>query len=144
MEVTIKAWETRNVTARDLSRRIAQLLNEIENDGHGLVVLRHGQPAALLVPLEPKGHRAPRKVSIEEREEEPFEMPELDEGSRRLLLEMARCAPEPYDPDDWGSGALEFARLFVRLELNGLAEKSVGGGRWLTESGQLVAAKLVA
>jgi antitoxin (DNA-binding transcriptional repressor) of toxin-antitoxin stability system len=144
MELKINAAKTRAVSARELCRRMADLLDEIESDGSGLVVLRYGRPTALLVPLEPKVRRAPRKVSIEEWEEEPFEMPELDEGSRRLLLEMARCAPEPYDPDDWGSGALEFARLFVRLELNGLAEKSVGGGRWLTERGQLVAAKLVA
>ena len=142
MEVIIKAWETRNVTARDLSRRIAELLDEIEENGYGLVVLRYGRPAALLVPLEPKVRRAPRKISIEEREEGPFEMPELEERSRRLLVEMARCAPDSYSPDYWTGEAFEFCGAFIRLEMAGLAETSVGGRRWLTEKGEMVAAKL--
>ena len=142
MELKIKAAKTRAVSTRELCRRMADLLDEIESDGSGLVVLRYGRPTALLVPLEPKVRRAPRKVSIEERDEEPFEMPELEERHKRLLREMARCAPEPYDPDDWAGEALELARTFVRLEMAGLAESAVGGHRWLTERGELVAAKL--
>ena len=69
-------------------------------------------------------------------------MPELEERHQRLLLEMARCAPDPYHPDDWAGDALELGRTFVRLEMAGLAESAVGGRRWLTQKGDLVAARL--
>ena len=138
MEVTIKAWETRNVTARDLSRRISQLLNEIEETGTALVVLRYGQPAAMLVPLEPKPTRTRRRVAIEQREEKPFEMPELEPADRDMLAALAKCAPEPFRPNE-----VSTATTCVRLELNGLAE-SDGGNYWLTADGERVAAKLTA
>ena len=138
MEITIKAWKTRNATSRELSRRTAEMLDEISQEGSGIVVIRHGEAVAMLVPLEPIRRRAPRRVSIEERDDAPFETPELDDSSRNLLAEMARSAPDPYRPTE-----VETATTCVRLELNGLAE-SDGGNYWLTADGERVAAKLTA
>ena len=100
METTIRAMKTRTVSSRELSRRTAELLNEIDDEGHGIVIVRFGRAAALLVPLErrPSGVR---KVAIEEREEEPFVLPELDESQIRLLGEISRSRPDAYRPSDW-------------------------------------------
>lgn len=141
MEIKIKAAKTRPVSARELSRRMAQLLDEMEREGNGLVVLRYGRPCALIVPVEPKARRAPRRVAIEEREDAPFEMPELDENQRLLLTAMAAGAPDPYHPDEWRGQVSDFATASVRLEIAGLVEQG-SGGLWLTPEGELAAAKL--
>jgi antitoxin (DNA-binding transcriptional repressor) of toxin-antitoxin stability system len=142
MGLTVKVSKTRNASARELSRRTADLLDEIEQQGIGLVVIRFGRPAALLVPLEPKVRTAPRRVVIEEAEspktDDPIEMPELRDDDRRLLLEMARCAPDPYCPDDWAGPIMAFCAAFTRLELEGLAQRD-GSGRWITTQGERVA-----
>lgn len=142
MELTIRSQETRNVTARDLSRRIGQLLNELEETGVPFVVLRYGRPAALVVPLESK-RLAPRRVTVEEREDESFAMPELDEDQRLLLTAIAAGAPDPYHPDEWRGPVADFSVASVRLEIAGLVEHG-SGGLWLTRKGERAAAHLAA
>ena len=70
--------------------------------------------------------------------DDPIEMPELRDDDPRLLLEMARCAPDPYRPDDWAGPIMAFCAAFTRLELEGLAQRD-GSGRWLTAHGERVA-----
>ena len=143
MGLTIKVSKTRNASARELSRRTGHLLDEIEEQGIGVVVVRFGRPAALLVALETKVRTSPRRVVIEEAEaletDDPVEMPSLREDARRLLLEMADRAPDPYHPDDWTGPVMEFCAAFTHLELEGLVEVSQGR-RWLTAQGERVAA----
>lgn len=145
MGFTVKVSKTRNASARELSRRTADLLDEIEEEGVGVVIVRFGRPSALLVPLEPKERSASRRVIIEEGEaqepDDPLEMPLLREVDRRLLLEMAERAPDPYSPEDWTGPIMAFCAAFTRLELERLVEQ-VGGGRWLTAQGERVAAAL--
>ena len=40
----------RNVTARELGRNVAGILNEIEHDGGIIRIIRYGRPAAILSP----------------------------------------------------------------------------------------------
>ena len=141
MELRIKVGKTRSVSARALCRGIAQHLDELETEGSTLTILRYGRPVALLVPLETNVRRAPRRVAIEQIEqEEPLVMPELGDVERRVLLEMAACAPDPYDPDEWRGSIGAFGGAFVRLEMKGLVDRE--GGRWLTADGERVAAAL--
>lgn len=144
MELRIKAARTRSVSARELSRRMADLIDEMETEGVALVVLRYGRPAALLVPLEPNVRRAPRRVSIEKVEPEAvddaIDLSQLGVDERRLILEMAAGAPESYSPDRWGEPISAFCRAFTRLEFEGLAVNK--HGRWLTEKGERIAALL--
>jgi antitoxin (DNA-binding transcriptional repressor) of toxin-antitoxin stability system len=145
MGFTIKVSKTRNAGARELSRRTADLLDEIEEEGVGVVIVRFGRPSALLVPLERKERSSLRRVIIEEGEaqepDDPFEMPVLREVDRGLLLEMAERAPDPYSPEDWTGPITAFCSSFTRLEFERLVEKD-GGGRWLTAQGERVAAAL--
>ena len=145
MELRIKAAQTRSVSARELSRRMADLIDEIETEGLALVILRYGRPAALLVPIEPNVRRAPRRTSIETIEtaqhEEEIDLSELDDDQRRLLLAMLACAPERYSPDTWVGPIDSFSRAFVRLEMARFVEKNVAG-RYLTEKGERAAGLL--
>ena len=122
---------------------MAQLLDEMETDGHGFIVLRYGRPCALIVPLEPNRRHAARRVAIEEREQQHFEMPELDENQRLLLTAIAAGAPDPYHPDEWRGPVGDFATASVRLEIAGLVEQG-SRGFWLTADGEGAAAKLIA
>ena len=144
MELRIKAARTRAVSARELSRRMADLIDEMETEGHALVVLRYGRPAALLVPIEPDVRRAPRRVSIEEIEsapdEEAIDLSQLRDDERRLLLAMAECHPDRYSPDQWVGPISAFSIAFTRLEMKRLVINK--HGRWLTEQGERVAALL--
>ncbi len=145
MGLTVNVSKTRNASARELSRRTSALLDEIEDQGIGVVVVRFGRPAALLVPLGSKPPNAPRRVVIEESEsteiDDPFEVPALRDDTRRLLLEMAERAPDFYRPDDWTGPIMQFCAAFTRLELEGLVEQD-HGRRWLTARGERVAADL--
>ena len=144
MELRIKAAQTRSVSARELSRRMADLMDEMETEGFGLVVLRYGRPAALLVPIEPSVRRAPRRVSIEKVEsapvDEPIDLSRLGDDERRLLLAMADCLPERYSPDSWVGPISAFTVAFTHLEFEYLAVRD--GGHWLTEKGERAAALL--
>ncbi|HJR19012.1 MAG TPA: hypothetical protein VJ922_04775 [Actinomycetota bacterium] len=83
-----------------------------------------------------------RKVAIEEREEEPFVLPELDESQIRLLGEISRSRPDAYRPSDWIGDISEFIRASVRLEMNGLIRTDEAGRRWLTAEGEQAADKI--
>ena len=144
MELRIKAAQTRAVSARELSRRMADLIDEMETEGHAFVVLRYGRPAALLVPIEPDVRRAPRRVSIEEVEsapdEEAIDLSQLRDDERGLLLAMAECHPDRYSPDRWVGPISAFSIAFTRLEMKRLVINK--HGRWLTEQGERAAALL--
>lgn len=149
MELKINAAKTRAVTARSLSRDTADLLNEIEEEGIGLTIVRYGRPVALLVPLERPVRRAPRRVAVAPAEsngagtsaDDP-DVSELDEYRRFLLLESARVAPAPYDPEDWPHDIQSFVTSRVRLEMDGFVERAGGGRHWLTAKGERAAAVL--
>ncbi|MGH2726963.1 MAG: type II toxin-antitoxin system Phd/YefM family antitoxin, partial [Actinomycetota bacterium] len=124
MEVTIKAWNTRNASARELARRTSALLDEIDEKGTAIVIVRFGRPAALLVPLEQT--RQHRQVVIQEAgpglSADEFEMPQLRDYDERLLAEMYARSPEPVGRED----DPERATAFVRLQLEGLVEEVRG------------------
>jgi antitoxin (DNA-binding transcriptional repressor) of toxin-antitoxin stability system len=144
MELRIKAAKTRSVSARELSRSMADLMDEMETEGFGLVVLRYGRPAALMVPIEPNVRRAPRRVSIEkvaaDAIEETVDVSALGDDERRLLLAMADRLPERYSPDSWVGPIAAFSIAFTNLEFEGMSVRD--GGHWLTEKGERAASLL--
>lgn len=142
MEIVIRTGKTRTVSTRELSRRTAELMNEIDDEGHALVIVRFGRAVALLVPLERKP-RAMRVVTVEEREEEPVVMPELDDLQRSLLLRISACHPEPHRTSTWTGDIVPFLRSVGFLSLEGLIE-SDGARQYLTANGERVVAKLSA
>ena len=143
MEITIRAGRTRTVSSRELSRRTSDLLNEIDDEGHALVIVRFGRAAALLVPLE-RSPRSIRSVAIERHEDGPTEMPQLDDEERELLRRIAACHPEAHRTATWIGDIVRFCRTVGRLELAGLIENRGGVRQRLTSAGERVAAKISA
>ena len=133
--------ETRVVSMRDLSRRTASLLDQIEHQGSALVVVRYGRPAAVVVPfLEGAGvPKLPRVADFlgecamgnghrgEQRDEE-LEGIELDENAVAVLKEIVDTPAGSWSLNDaaprWGVTAVR--RAIGKLDIECLVEPGAG------------------
>ncbi len=122
----------RTVSARDLSRNVAEVLDSVELELQTLLVTRNGRPVATLTPLSslPRDGGGPLVVVLSSIQE-------------AILLKAAQRAPQVtasfHDLGDWQ----EVARAEGHLELEGLLVRDFAGYR-ITEQGALVAALLQA
>ena len=148
---------TRGVTARELGRHAAALLDELERTGKGVVISRYGRAVAYLGPLPedyvpgsfdrifvlPRTHAMASLVPEEVVDDEvPDEiLDELDERKREML-KILRDSDEEW----WGPIHTDDLRLVgacAGLEMLGLAERGLGAGRWkLTPRGVRAVAML--
>lgn len=145
---------TRGVTARELGRHVAALLDELERTRRGVVVSRYGRAVAYLGPLpddyEPSSfdriHALPRthamaslvpedEILIEDAVPEDI-LEELNDRRRKALALLAANGEgwEPVTSED-----LHVVGGCVGLELLRLAEKRPGSGWKLTPMGQRAA-----
>lgn len=143
----------RRVTARDLCRRGADLLDEVELEGHRLMVTRNGRPVAIVGPVAdnpgarrlarfsrrrgPPPTQAPPSANDPADTDELAEL-ELDALDREILLEIAgkgsqRWMPNPQSSDD----RKRLYPVLLRLEMEGLALKVFGGYRITTRGARL-------
>lgn len=140
---------TRAVTARELSRRMSSLLDEIESERCALVVIRYGRPSAMLVPFRESAERTtlPRitdlvpMLTTEEIEEEEPDV-ELSEDQTLAILSIAHCRFLHWKPGQLDLPASRLAVALTKLELGGLAERGPGGSWRLTRPGERVARRL--
>jgi len=122
----------RTISARELGRRVADVLDSVELERQTLLVTRNGRPVATLTPLSsrPRDGGSPFVVVLTP----------LDE---KILLRVAERAPQLTtffdDLGDWR----EIGHAEGHLELEGLLERDFVGYR-ITEQGALVAALLQA
>jgi antitoxin (DNA-binding transcriptional repressor) of toxin-antitoxin stability system len=129
------AKKTRNVSARDLSRRTSRLLDEIEADGSALVVIRYGRPAAVLVPFEDVAARPqlPRiselagEITLWPISEEEVADIELDPQQRAILLGVSGCTLLHWTPS--------------QIDMQ-VSERGPGASWELTRKGERVVARL--
>jgi len=141
--------KTRAVSARELSRRMASLLDEVESESSALVVVRYGRPAAMLVPFRETVER-PQLPRIAEIGSSPAikegnevdEQIELNDDNRTVVLGVARCPYLHWKPSQTELPASRLAVALSRLELMGLIERGVGASWHLTASGERLARKL--
>ena len=122
----------RTISARELGRRVADVLDSVELERQTLLVTRNGRPVATLTPLS----SLPRdRGSLL-----VFVLSPLEEA---ILLKAAQRAPQVtasfHDLGDWQ----ECARAESHLELEGLLERDFAGYR-VTDQGRLVEAVLQA
>ena len=145
--------KTRAVSARELSRRMASLLDEMESDEVALIVMRYGRPSAILVPFEEVGgaQKMPRLSdvagTVEENEhnrgDDPLDVP-LDPDQEWVLLDIAHCPHLNWSMNRvYDDLSRKTARLvaFSRLELAGLVERDLSDIR-LTCKGRRLARRL--
>ena len=145
------ARATRNVSARELSRRLSNLLDEVESDGTALVVIRYGRPAAILVPFQEVAERPklPRIADLgkgpspsSDVEVEEIDESELDDAQRRVVLDVSRCTSLHWTPGQADLPVRELLPALSRLETCGILERGPGAARRLTSKGERLARRL--
>ena len=142
------ATKVRFVSARALSRRMATLLDEIDSERLALIVLRHGRPAAMILPFQETEDaiRLPRFSSVATVAHESHERPEVgpepamdltdvEDDQRQILRDIAACPYNNWVPPDRGKDTIRQVMWLVRLELMGLIVKN-GPGYVLTIEGR--------
>jgi antitoxin (DNA-binding transcriptional repressor) of toxin-antitoxin stability system len=152
------ARSTRAVSARELSRRMAKLLDEIEADGSALVVVRYGRPSAMVVPFEESADvlKLPRLGDVAagvgtdrpveddpQAEEDALARVRQSELLPRLLRDIADPQDGRWTPQDSDTPPLELNLALGGLELDGLIERGPGAIRLLTRRGERVLARLL-
>lgn len=146
------ARKTRAVSARELSRRMASLLDEMESEEMALIVVRYGRPAAMFVPFEESGDaiKLPRISELDRANEGLEEIGadeadvDLDPDQRYVLLDIERCDEASWHIDRLyrdRSQAGSLLAALTRLELEDLVERRFAGAA-LTRKGRRVAARL--
>jgi antitoxin (DNA-binding transcriptional repressor) of toxin-antitoxin stability system len=152
MRMSTVARKTRVVSARELSRRMATLLDEMESEEVALIVMRYGRPSAMFVPFEETG-RAPKLPRISEVTQLSIEEDVSDDGlgdvhlspdQEWILRDIAHCLDLSWSLDrlyDDRSKASARLAAVTRLEIAGLVERG-GGGVRLTRKGSRLARKL--
>jgi antitoxin (DNA-binding transcriptional repressor) of toxin-antitoxin stability system len=140
---------TRVVSARELSRRMSSLLDEVESESAALVVIRYGRPAAMLVPFREAAERPqlPRITDIVsppsmEFPDEDDEQLELGDDQRIVMLGLAHCAYLHWTPSQADLSASRLAVALGLLENKRLIERKLGGSWHLTPRGERLARKL--
>ncbi len=144
------ARKTRVVSARELSRRMSVLLDEMAAEEMALIVLRYGRPTALFVPFEENAvaPTMPRVADIDgltaPEPEEDLDDVVLDPIHERILLDMLGCTDLA-----WRIGRMEHEKpihavhaALTRLELADLIEGRFAGSFELTRKGSRVARRL--
>lgn len=130
----------RTVTARELGRGVAALLDEVELERRAILVTRAGRPVALLTPVE-RGTRAgpPQEEDVQDVE---FQ---LEPHYRKVLAAIARHAPDRWSPgqEDLGQPVQRTLAALGGLELKGLITLNWGGTYTLQPKGARVAACLL-
>ena len=145
------ARRTRVVSARELSRRMASLLDEMESDEVALIVMRYGRPSAMLVPFEENGGapKLPRLADLGEFElardvDEQAGDVRLEPIQERILVDMAHCTDRFWRIDrmshEKDRGAVWVA--LTRLELDGFIEREWHGGIQITRKGSRLVRRL--
>lgn len=86
----------RKMSLAQAKARISELVDLAEHRGQRVVILRHGKPAAAIVPVEvalPKRRRRPRMTR-----------PELEQSIREYVAEFSASEPESSAVDDLLAG----------------------------------------
>ena len=132
----------RAVSARELARRTSHLLNELEETGHSLAVVRFGRIVAVLAPMED----GPR-VGAEWKPKLPQHAIDLDRfdltGAKREVFDAVAGEPSgvwSMNTPLIGRTVSEILNAGGMLELDGLVER-FGAGLRLTKIGRRVAEK---
>lgn len=121
------AQVARCATVRELSRKTADILQPVEDDGHTVMILRNSKPIALLVPLPDAVPRRRVRRANGQEVDLPAPPEELDDARERLLLAL-REGVVVADPWDGAGVPREDASLpLARLEIAGLIRRVVGG-----------------
>jgi prevent-host-death family protein len=142
-----KAIVIRRVRARDLWRKGAELLDEVELDGHAVLVTRHGRPVAMLGPItDPDLQRPPARrrrgvPPAQVDEDQDLSDVDLSPLERKILLELARRAPTPRAVAESEYVVPERATALWRLEMGFLIALEWGGYR-ITPKGAKLAERL--
>lgn len=123
------------VGMRDMTRRPADLVHQMEAEGP-LLLTRNGKPVAVLAPIrDPKlrRRRLIQPVVPAPRVEEPeVELPEveLDDYQRPMLLEVAEARGRRWIPREYGGMDVRpLMRSMGKLECDGLVCLAPGGLR---------------
>ena len=116
----------RNVTARELGRNVAGILNEIEHDGGCIRIIRYGRPAAILTPA---GDDLP--VSRPNQAPDPgagyeSEIEALSEIQKTILVGLGDGRTN-LDPTVGVCDAMEGQLEIVKMELRQLVARDIGG-----------------
>ncbi|MGH2746421.1 MAG: hypothetical protein ACRDKB_00645 [Actinomycetota bacterium] len=135
----------RCISSRHLARNTAEVLDEISQSDCLLMVMRSGQPAALLSPV-PQALFEP----VVRREAEPVEVnPEevdrvaADEMQRRILVLMADELPHVDVAHDLGeSSVVPISIALTKLEISRLVVRQATGSYRISRRGALVAQAL--
>jgi prevent-host-death family protein len=86
----------RKMSLADAKARISELVDQAEHHGQRVVILRHGKPAAAIVPVEvalPKRRRRPRMTQAE-----------LERSIQAYIAEFSASEPESSAVDDLLAG----------------------------------------
>lgn len=125
----------RAVSSRSLARRTAQVIDEIDETGDAVAVLRFGRIVAVLAPFDDR-----QAIGLDEKPAEPgiddFGLRELD----RNIFELIAAEPTRFwSPDQKPAthSVTEALASLTRLELAGLLESNLGRFR-LTRLGRSV------
>ena len=126
----------RRVTARELARFTAELLDEMEDQGLPVMVCRYGRDVAMLTPVGRRG-RVPRdrprlRPLPGEKHAEPFEPIELsplqEDLLRKIVAESPGCIGAP--PNHYSRERLPEVMVAVAgLERADLIVRDIGGWR---------------
>jgi prevent-host-death family protein len=121
-----------SITARDLSRNVAAVLDRVEMERQTLLVTRGGRPVATLAPLSshPRDEATPLVVVLSPVEE-------------AILVKAAQRAPQVTRSFGDLGNTNEVDRALSTLELEGLLVRELAG-YGITEQGALIAALLQA
>jgi antitoxin (DNA-binding transcriptional repressor) of toxin-antitoxin stability system len=141
---------TRVVSARELSRRMASILDQVESERSALVVIRYGRPAAMLIPFRESAERPqlPRIADIGtasevlETESEQLGLAELGDDHRSIMRGISRCPHLHWTPGQSDLPASRLAIALGSLEIRGVIERGRGGSWSLTPSGERLARRL--
>jgi antitoxin (DNA-binding transcriptional repressor) of toxin-antitoxin stability system len=118
----------RHVNARELSRKTAELLRAVADDGHSYAIRHFGRVVAFLVPLEgrtPQSRRGEVVYAVEPQQ------PLVDLGARQMhVLRMLEAEGRMVDPTrGLGLTASETMRLLATMtHVDGLLKQS--GACW--------------
>jgi prevent-host-death family protein len=122
----------RTIPARELSRNIADVLDDVEIERKTLLVTRNGRPVARLAPLN--------KTSVQDLT--GFAVFVLTPLQEQILEVAAARAPQSTSSfAHLAKDPLLALHAAGKLERNGLLERDLGSYR-ITEKGQLVVAEL--
>ncbi|MGH2726265.1 MAG: type II toxin-antitoxin system Phd/YefM family antitoxin [Actinomycetota bacterium] len=122
------------MTARELYRHAAAVLDEVERNGRHVVISRYGRAVAFIGPIPEdyvptdfeRLHVAPQfhgTAPLDAAED----LPTLDDGELAVLGEIAATAPDWWNPRTTEEEARTMSPLFWLQELGLVTSRSEGG-----------------